>query len=500
MTANQDSSPNAASASDENSLKDEPLRLVVLSKEAATVKSTVSFLNRRGVEVFATTVFQEAVDKLATDWARFVLLSVNFPHPKIELVPQLLSQSFDTEVLLFAETQDRKSNSKLTASKGKHIIFGSVSGPVVLMRLNQILKEALQQPENGTTAISRSGLNNGDEGSIHLKDLNRSKRKEEGLKRLMAALGDDLSEVEPQQKKQSAPVIIQKGNRGQLMLSVPPPTELEKGKVRASIEKGHLKPAQPKITEAQLKPVDVITEQHPQVGLNKSGSGSLLGVSQESVDILERCMRAALKECCGWPKDHREALGAVKTVSALVFKTAFFRGSTLIAIGRGDFDHTEMLKSIETEFIFQLIQSGVDIGVGELERYEITPASAASHAFVVASTAAVTRSENLEVGMAVIDVVPEVPELVVSPDFMIAVKPDSIEPEQQLKFELFLHLPLNGRYVKIVREGFAMSTKQSVKLSAKKDTSVYLTKAASAAFREHASIKSIKSKIVKKTG
>lgn len=500
MTALPNQPSEISNANDESSSKEEPLRLVVLSKDAATVRSTVSFLSRRGVEVFATTVFQEAVDKLASEWSRFVLLSVNFPHPKIELVPQLLAQSFNTEVLLFAEIQDRKSSSKLTASKGKHIIFGTVSGPVVLMRLTQIIKESQQQADDGTTSIARSSSGHSDEGAIHLKDQSKPKKNEEGLKRLMAALGDSTTEAEHQLKNQSNPVVIQKGNRGQLLMAVPPPTESQKAKVREAVEGGRLKPAQPKIEKSQLKPTDIVTEEHPQVEFNHTGGGPIVGLNQSSVDILERCMRAALKECCGWPRDQKETLIDYRTVSVLVFHTAFFRGSVLIAIGRGGFDHTEMLKSIETEFVFQLIQSGVDIGIGELERYEITPASAAEDAFLAASTSAVSRSEKLEVGMAVLDLVPEVPELVETPDMMIAVKPDAIEPEQRLNFEVFLHLPLNGKYVKYVREGFSISSKQSSKLSARSDSSVYLTKAASTAFRQHASLKSLKSKIAKKAG
>lgn len=450
--------------------------------------------------MFATTVFQEAVDKLATDWTRFALVSVNFPHPKIELVPQLLAQSFNTEVLLFAESQDRKSSSKLTASKAKHIIFGTVSGPVVLMRLTQILKEADQQSSDDSNSINVGSKNQSDDASIHLKSGAKPQMKEESLKRFMAELGEAAAAPESESKNPSNAVVIQKGNRGQLLMSLPPPSKKDSSKIREEIAAGRLKPAQPKIDEKSLKPNDVLLENAAKAGLKEATSGPLVGVNQSNIDVLERCMRAALKECCGWPRDQKETLIDYRTVSVLVFHTGFFRGSVLIAVGRGEFDHVEMLKSVETEFVFQIIQAGVDIGIGELERYEITPASAAEDAFMAASASAVSRSEKLEVGMAALDLVPEVPEIIETPDLMIAVKPDAIEPEQNLNFEVFLHLPLNGRYVKYVREGFAISKKQSSRLTSKNDATVYLTKGSSNAFRQHASVKSLKSKILKKTG
>ncbi len=486
----------AGTEAGEDSAKATPIRLVILSKDAATVKSTAAFLVRRGVEVFATTVFQEAVDKLASEWTRFILLSVNFPHPKIELVPQLLAQSFKVEALVFAELSDRKSSSRLTTSNAKHIIFGSVSGPVVLMRLTQILKDQNQTDEE-VTSFSKAAAGSAEDGSINVKGGSQAPKNAEKMKRLMAELDEDSFEGQPTTSGLEAGIAIQKGNRGQLHLLVPPPSAAQKKGVVAGIKQGKLKPAQPKINDGLLHPPSVI-EGSEAVGLKSEMALPLAAPAQSSVDLLDRCIRAALKECCGWPRDQKETLIEYRTVSVLVFHTQFFRGSILFAIGRGQFEHVEMLKSIETEFVFQVIQAGVDIGIGELERYEITPASAAEDAFLAALTCAVSRSDNLEAGIAVLDLVPEEPEIIETPDLMIAVRPEAIEPEAKLDFEVFLHLPLNGRYVKYVKEGYSISSGQSSRLSSREKQSIYLTKSASSAFRQHASVSSLKRKIAKK--
>lgn len=479
-------------------LESQPIRLVILSKDSSTVKSTAAFLVRRGVEVFATTVFQEAVDKLASEWTRLILLSINYPHPKIEMVPQLLAQSFNVETLLFAETTDRKANTRLTASKAKHIIFGSVSGPVVLMRLTQILKDQ-NQGEEESTSIAKSSTTSTEEASINVKGTSSSAKGADKMNRLMAALSDSGNKEALTTSGLQAGVAIQKGNRGRLHLLVPPPTESSKKGIREALSAGKVKPAQPEITAAVLHPPSTI-EGSEAVGINPETEVPLASPSQSAVELLDRCIRAALKECCGWPRDQKETLIEYRTVSVLVFFTSFFRGSVLIAIGRGKFDHVEMLKSIETEFVFQVIQSGVDIGIGEIERYEITPATAAEDAFLASMTSAVSRSDILEVGIAVLDLVPEEPEMLETPDLMIAVKPEAIEPEARLDFEVFLHLPLNGRYVKYVKEGYSISRGQSSRLSSHGKQSIYLTKSASSAFRQHASVSSLKRKIAKKAG
>lgn len=497
--------PNGVDATGQNNAgeaPEQPIRLVILSKDASTVKSTAGFLVRRGVEVFATTVFQEAVDKLASDWTRFILLSLNYPHPKIDMVPQLLAQSFNVESLVFSELGDRKSNTRLTASKAKHIIFGTVSGPVVLMRLTQILRDQ-NQTEDDTMSMTKSSSSAADDASINVRGGTTSVKSVEKMKRLMAELGeqsaDQSATTAASKSGLAAGVAIQKGNRGQLHLLVPPPTLASKSGIREAVLAGKMKPAQPRIDASILNPPSLI-EGSESLGIKPETEVPITTPSQQAVDLLDRSVRAALKECCGWPRDQKETLIEYRTVSVLVFHTAFFRGSILFAVGRGQFDHTEMLKSIETEFVFQIIQAGVDIGIGEIERYEITPASAAEDAFLAAITSAVSRSDKLEVGIAVMDLVPEEPEIVETADLMIAVKPEAIEPEAPLDFEVFLHLPLNGRYVKYVKEGYSISRGQSTRLRSRNKQTIYLTKSASSAFRQHASVSSLKRKIAKKAG
>jgi hypothetical protein len=116
-------------------------RLIILVKDLGSVKSMASFLGRRGVETFVTSQLNDAVDRLTQGWTRFVLLSMNFPHPKVELIPQLFAQSFTAETIAFGEQTDRKTSQKLTMSRAKNVIFGTASGPVVLMRLKQAQRQ-----------------------------------------------------------------------------------------------------------------------------------------------------------------------------------------------------------------------------------------------------------------------------------------------------------------------------------------------------------------------
>jgi hypothetical protein len=173
----------------------EPTKLLVLARDAASVRSTVSFLNRRDIRCEMVPSLNDVVDRLSNKEANMVLLSINFPHPRIEMIPLLLSQSFGVETIVFAEKTDRKSSQMLTSSKAKHVIMGRISGPVVAMRVRKIekdLESALEGGENG-----RHGEKSDDgtakdpqekDDAILLKG--RGGPSEEAMARLMKTLND----------------------------------------------------------------------------------------------------------------------------------------------------------------------------------------------------------------------------------------------------------------------------------------------------------------------
>lgn len=127
-------------------------RVLVLAKNPDGIRGALAFLNRRDVEAFAVSNMNDAVEQLAKKPVKFLLLSVNFPHPKVEMLPALFSQTFGAEVIGFAEASDRKTESRLSNIKTRHIIFGFLTGPVILLKIRQIEKEE-------EAAIANSGAN-----------------------------------------------------------------------------------------------------------------------------------------------------------------------------------------------------------------------------------------------------------------------------------------------------------------------------------------------------
>lgn len=138
--------------------------LVVLAKREAGVRSTVHFLERRGFAAKYVSSLNEAVELFSKKEANMLLLSVNFPHPKVEMIPVLMHQSFKVETILFAEDNDRKTSNKLNNAKTKHVLFGPVSGPVVMMKIRQIDREMKGETDEASSSNSSHVLSSKDEG------------------------------------------------------------------------------------------------------------------------------------------------------------------------------------------------------------------------------------------------------------------------------------------------------------------------------------------------
>lgn len=123
--------------------------ILVICKNPDGMRGPIGFLNRRGVQAIAVGTMNDAIDKLSKKLANYVLLSVNFSHPKVDLLPGLFHQTFNVDCIAFSETSDRKSESRLANFKCRHIIYGQASGPAILMKLRQIQRE-LEQATSGT--------------------------------------------------------------------------------------------------------------------------------------------------------------------------------------------------------------------------------------------------------------------------------------------------------------------------------------------------------------
>lgn len=517
----------------------------MLAKESASLKSTAAFLSKRGVDVFVASTLQDVVDRMSEGWSKYLLLSVNYPHPKIDLVPQLLAKSFAAEVVVFAEQSDRKSSSRLTNAKTKHVIFGTPSGPVVLMRLKHMHKGASDSHEATTEQHSsgeqRSGSDGGESGGMRIsgasaegndairlrggsepamqgdtagrsvrdgsgesaaarfaRALREAKVEDAGVQIDDVDLDDILEAAEERKAKTKQHAIVQKGLRGKKFFELQPraPTAKMKQATAEAIRQGRLKSAVQSSPDEKFAPL--------RLGPNfpHSAREALLhdGIVQPTPSqVLERCARFALHKCLGRPFGERALPSEYKTASVLVIGTKMYEGSVIIAIGKGEIDHKELVRDLETEFIAQLTSSGIEIGIGEVESFQVLPATNVQSAFTAAEFATLSRAAGGEAGMAFLSIKPKAPFFIPTRDGMIQIDVTDIQPEVTLTFDVFLFLAINNKYLRFLKPGSVLSFAQADRLRADPHhQALYLNKDDTEAFRQHATMTSLNSRLPSK--
>ena len=141
MGAMDDSQKRFAPTSD--NIEDLEVKIAILASNPSKLASMVHFLNRRG---WPTTIHSQVgplIEVITKEKPDFVLVSMNHPSPKLDMLPQLLEQTFSVTPIVFAETSESTVLARLQNSKVKYKLIGTTSGPSMHRYLRKVLLELL---------------------------------------------------------------------------------------------------------------------------------------------------------------------------------------------------------------------------------------------------------------------------------------------------------------------------------------------------------------------
>ncbi len=113
-------------------------KLLILASRPGDFKSAVGYLQRRDYEVEISASLSDAIESVAAGTCDYLLLSIDFPNSRAEILPQVLEQTFNVAVVVFAEKQDRRTTQRLGSLKARNILFSQPSGPSIHARIKQV--------------------------------------------------------------------------------------------------------------------------------------------------------------------------------------------------------------------------------------------------------------------------------------------------------------------------------------------------------------------------
>ncbi len=122
-------------------------KVLFLVKDKNNIKATSTFLERRELNTYVCEDLKEAIRIMDNTPPDFLCLSVNYPHPKVTHIPKLISSTFGVETIMLAEKNTKKAVQLLSQAKSRHVLFGDVSGPSMLMKIRRIVKDQEEEVE-----------------------------------------------------------------------------------------------------------------------------------------------------------------------------------------------------------------------------------------------------------------------------------------------------------------------------------------------------------------
>jgi hypothetical protein len=136
--------------------------ILIVAKSPPKITQAANFLSRRGWPTTVLSNLSQAIEFATDRKPDFVLISINHPNPAIHKFSELLSSTFGSTCVGFAENNDTASASRLTKSAIPAKIQGQASGPNLHRSLRKLLAEKLniQLDDKGQSTAERSASAN----------------------------------------------------------------------------------------------------------------------------------------------------------------------------------------------------------------------------------------------------------------------------------------------------------------------------------------------------
>ena len=501
---------------------DKPIRaqsmVIVLAKKESSVRSTVAFLRRRDITAKFVSSLSDAIDAFANNEANILLLSVNFPHPKIEILPVLMNKSFGIQTIVFAEDSDRKSSGRLSNARTRHILFGSVSGTVVMMKVRQIERELMDRD-----------LNDREDAALLLNNTKVKSEKQEALEALKKALSES----------EQSDTIIQKGQRSKMNSELQAgaggePISFRAQLFRAALDRGlaapelkgttkrplivpnnlRTKPALlneaeetsqrqsdffPPLETAEPSGMDVdqrakeraLAEAVEQAPLMPAANSiSALEMSEpkpaplSEQDIIVECLRECLTAVAGATNPLVNSLQAYSSAALVSLKTSKLSCAFVISVAHSVQSSSELFHRIEVAFFSLMRNHGIEFEDRETHSIGIDNLRIVKSAFETSDFTAVVSKKDLEIGVAKVSVTNPVPEFVGYEENMLTVNLSDLPVDEPVTFSVFLHLKKNQKYIRYLKRGSVLTQPQAARLE-KTHPHVMLDQEEIEAYRRH---------------
>lgn len=427
--------------------------LLILKSQQQSLLAVETFLRNRGWEVHSTTNLKEALSHTISKQPQFVLITVDHPNKKVKNLPKILMSALPVCVAAFAENANAASFKEVSDTKTEYKLFPPVTGPAVERMVNKYHKD-LTTRKHTQVEREKLGMSGGDSDNMTIAIKGQLSAQ------LLAQLMGDDNSLPPSDWAQSA------GSDSDPYTGLP--TEKKQGSwfPQDDIAPTTKSPLAPSYHEEDFEGLDLREKKQKTSMTDRSGDESKPSRSQRE-GIIESCTEQALAEICiltGHPEAKR--IAETTQIACITVESPRFSGYLVAAMGANQKMNDALLEKIKNRLFYYLKQYGENVDSSEgLRHFNIRPVAFESWALECANFLRKSIHDQNEIAMAFFPTEETKIRWQESlREDMVKVSIHDVVCDLVLQFDVYLHLPLNDRYILYTPRGGIFYQKQKEKL------------------------------------
>lgn len=436
-------------------------RLFVVKAKEKSSTGFETFLKNRGWDVTATCDLKEALAGLFNQPVHCVLVTVEHSNPKCLRLPTVIAQTLKVPVILFCEGLTPNGMSALRATGHPYTLGPTLSGPAIermILKIERDQKAKGTEDESGNFKFGAKGQTM--EDIVHLFEgdgLAPMKSAEAGI-----GFRSQPGEEESNSFRSTGSNTMEGAGLGSA------------GGSGAISSEGGLSLTdladilhEPSSNELRY------TEQHsakPKLSPGDSAALLVRGVehalSISSVQITATCDPhgpAPIHQCA--------------RVACFYVTSSNFKGSLVVAFGTGRDVDLDFVANIKTFFTGYMHKQGIATDFSELPDFRLNEVSFENWSLEHAMFLRKSVHYDQEIAVSFFPHQDETSPLELSAEaHMSKMKLDEIRHDVNLEFDIYLHFPINKKYIRYAAKGRNMMSEQRSRISAGGITHVHIRK------------------------
>ena len=480
---------------DEQSLEKTKVLYIIRSKEN-TLVAVESFLHNRNFEIQSSTNATTAYEEIKASQPDFVLISLNNPHPKILMFPQLLAQVINPDrIIIFADMLTAAVTKSLSQAKinKKYILYPPLSGPAVERMTLKILKDedaakrAADKPDtqrlSSSDSVTSGGFDNiSIKGSSAVKDtvvissgafqndneiVSRTKGLtffDSGSIREKRLVSEDLGETNTTGLGSQEELEASNSNTAAESWGSETSGKATKG-TRSKINTGNKK----QTGGSRLGETE--SDQSSKQARFKTSALSRSAPVDFSESLLIRGTEEAFEFATTVvQKAESETLApAISNIACLIVESAKVSGYLIVAYGKDRQIDKEFIQNLRSKLVLYMRENG-DKDFTSEQGLELTvePTRFSDWALEQAEFLRKSIHKGNEVAIAFFpELATEIPLEISDHEKMLEIDIDNLVLDHEVDFDLYLHMPKNGKFIMHTRKSRVFSKERKSRLQAK---------------------------------